>query len=208
MNYQIPKNADIVIGTVNACRKVKNLAMNDAQIDFKRPSASGTAAGPGAAIFIFLFGLPFAGFGVAALVLGISKLVSGSYKDGSMITLFGVIFSSVGFLIMFAAIWGRKKQKQQAVANVRFPDQPWMARPDWAAGKIKATSTTPIFFFLFWSFLAFGISAPIFYKLPQEWQKRQLRRPDCSDFPDRRRVPGHFFIPGMAGTPTLWQLLF
>jgi hypothetical protein len=145
--------------------------MNDAQIDFRRPSASGTAAGPGAAIFIFLFGLPFAGFGVAALVLGISKLVSGSYKDGSMITLFGVIFSSVGFLIMFAAIWGRKKQKQEAAINTRFPGQPWMVRSDWAAGKIKATSVSPIFFYLLWSFLALAISAPIIIQFPKEWQK-------------------------------------
>jgi hypothetical protein len=173
-NGPLQKTADIVIVTVRACRKIgKTTGMNDTQIDFERPTATrpGAVPGPGAAIFLFLFGLPFGGFGVAALVIGISKLIGGFYKDGCMLILFGVIFSSVGFLIMFGSIWGRKKQKEQAAINARFPGQPWMVRADWAAGKIKATSTIPIFFYLLWSFLALAISAPIVYQFPTEWHK-------------------------------------
>lgn len=190
--------------------------MNNAQIDFGRSTPSRPVAGPGAAIFVFLFGLPFAGFGVAALVLGIRKLIEGAYKDGCFITLFGTIFSSVGFLIMFGAIWGRKKQKEQAAIETRFPGQPWMVRSDWAAGKIKATSANPIFFYLLWSFLALAISAPIVCQFPKEWQKGNHAVLIALIFPvvaiyllcysfftwrARRRFGDCFFEPAQTPTP-------
>ena len=96
--------------------------------------------GISATICLMLFATPFAGFGVVALVQGVRKLLAGQSKDGAMLCLFGLIFSSVGFGLMFAAIWSRKKAKQTAELQTRFADKPWMMRADWAGGKIKSSA--------------------------------------------------------------------
>ena len=88
-----------------------------------------------------------------------------------MLCLFGLIFSAVGFGLMFGAVWGWKKSKQTAELQARNPDKPWLARPDWAAGKIKSTSTVPVWFYLLWSFLALAMSAPAMLAIPKEWHK-------------------------------------
>ena len=145
--------------------------MSNPPDDLESRNVSGKSTGIAAVAFLFLFGLPFAGFGVFAAVAGVKKLIAGDIKDGLMLTLFGSLFSLVGFGLMFAAVWGRKKSKQEAEAKARFADKPWLARPDWAAGKIKSTSTVPVGFFLLWSFLALAMSTPAVLAIPKEWQK-------------------------------------
>ena len=113
--------------------------MNGLQFDSENRNSSRKSGGIGATIFLILFATPFAGFGTVALVQGARKWLAGNTKDGPMLCLFGLIFSLVGFGLMFGAIWGRKKLKQQAELQARFPDKPWMTRPDWAEGKIKSS---------------------------------------------------------------------
>ena len=128
-------------------------------------------AGIGAVIFLVLFGLPFAGFGLCALVSGVRKLAAGDLTNGIMLSLFGLIFSGIGFLVMFAGIWGRKKVREAAAMKARFPDKPWMVRQDWADGKIKPVYSSPVWFFLLWSSVALAASAPAVGQIPREWQK-------------------------------------
>ncbi|HUZ07206.1 MAG TPA: hypothetical protein VMV89_06925 [Candidatus Paceibacterota bacterium] len=49
--------------------------------------------------------------------------------------------------------------------------KPWLVRADWAAGKIKPTSTAPVGFLLLWAFLALAMSAPAIHAIPTEWRK-------------------------------------
>jgi hypothetical protein len=151
--------------------KKQTPTMSNPPVDSENRNPSGKSSGISATIFLILFATPFAGFGLFALVQGVRKLIAGQTKDGLMLCLFGLIFSAVGFGLMFGAVWGRKKSKQTAELQARFPDKPWLARADWAAGKIKSTSTAPVGFFLLWSFLALAMSAPAVHAIPVEWRK-------------------------------------
>ena len=142
--------------------------MNDFHLEIGRPRASVKPGGIGAMIFLCLFALPFAGFGLAAFVQGVKKIVTGDYENGAMLGLFGFIFLSVGLGLMAAAIFGRKKLNQTAALQARFADRPWMVRPDWAEGKIKPASTAPVKAYLIWSFMALAITSPALF---------QIRRP-------------------------------
>ena len=152
----------VLTGVVRAFRSPANSAATPAN------SPSGGMAGRA---FMILFSLPFAGFGVFALVQAIRKLVEGDLKNAGFIALFGLIFSSVGFGLMAATIWGGKKQKAEAANQSRNPEKPWLWRDDWAAGKIKPSGVEGQNFFWIWSILALAMSAPALIHLPQEWQK-------------------------------------
>ena len=146
--------------------------MSDPQSDStNRDSTVKAGGGIGGTIFLILFSTPFAGAGLFAFVQGIKKLIAGQTKDGLMLCLFGLVFSAVGFGLMFGAVWGRKKLKQTAELQARNPDKPWLLRPDGAAGKIKSTVTAPIGFLLLWSFLALAMTAPAMFAIPVELKK-------------------------------------
>ncbi len=126
---------------------------NRASSDNRDPA--GKPVGIGATIFLILFATPFAGFGLVALVQGVRKFLAGQSKDGAMLCLFGLIFSSVGLGLMFAAVWGRKKAKQTAELQARLADKPWLVRADWASGKIKSSAMAKPLLYLVMA-LAFG----------------------------------------------------
>ena len=53
---------------------------------------------------MFLFALPFAGFGLFAMWDGVKKIFNGDRSQGIGICLFGLVFACVGFGLMFAAV--------------------------------------------------------------------------------------------------------
>jgi hypothetical protein len=65
----------------------------------------------------------------------------------------------------------RRQNPSPAAGDSPAIAKPWLARADWAAGKIKSTSTAPVGFFLLWSFLALAMSAPAVHAIPVEWRK-------------------------------------
>ena len=143
--------------------------MSDLQFNSENRSPVGKPAGIAATIFLILFATPFAGFGLVALVQGVRKLLAGSGMDGAMLCLFGFILSSVGFGLMFAAVWSRKKAKQAAELQARFPDEPWKLRTDWAAGKIKSSSVSQQLLYLVIALAFCGIGGlGTCLSLPQE----------------------------------------
>src|ERR1700749_2579037 len=112
--------------------------MNDLEFNSGRSNSTGNSSGTGAMIFLILFGTPFAGFGLFALIKGATSLMAGDFRNGIPLGIFGLIFSTVGFGLMAGAAIGRKKSKQKADLQARNPGKPWMTRPDWAEGKIKS----------------------------------------------------------------------
>ncbi len=67
-------------------------------------------------------------------------------------------FGTAGFGLMTFAILGRRKAKQEKTLTAEHPDEPWLCKPDWAAGRIRSssgmTAVVMVAFALFWNAIA------------------------------------------------------
>jgi hypothetical protein len=190
--------------------------MNDMQLDIGR-SNTAKPGGLVVAIFVFLFALPFAGFGLFALATSIKQFAGGGDSNNAIGGLvFGMVFLAVGFGLIALVFWGRKKMNRDAALKARFADRPWMARPDWAEGKIKPTFTIPVAAYLIWSFMAVAVSIPALFQIPKAFQKHEPGILIVLIFPvvacgllvqafvqwrARRRFGDCFFEPAQTPTP-------
>ncbi len=131
------------------------------------PKSGGT---PGAGC-LALFGLPFAGFGVFALVQFVREAQAGKLQQAAMLAIFGLVFSSVGFGLMAGAVYARRRLKQDAAKRARNLDQPWLWRDDWAAGEVRSTGRANVgalwIFTLFWN----AVSSFVWLVVPAELAK-------------------------------------
>ena len=101
-----------------------------------------------------LFGAPFLLGGLAAIWAGLEAWNSGSREDNWWVALVvGAMFTAVGAGIMAAAVYGRRKLREQAELERRYPEQPWMWRPEWAKGRIDSDSRSAMYFA--WGFAGF-----------------------------------------------------
>ncbi len=119
-----------------------------------------------------LFATPFAAFGLFAIWSGIKKLSAGETGQGVGISLFGLVFAAVGFGIMYAAVTASRRQRlaeEKWNAQTDGGKKVWLARDDWAAGKIKSSTTAQvrIIFIVALAFCSFG-TAMSFFVLPGE----------------------------------------
>ncbi len=147
-------------------------AMSDLESNSGRSNSTGKSSGIGAMIFLILLATPFAGFGMFALFKGSAFLIAGNTRDGIPLGLGGLVFSTVGFGLMAAAVIGWKKLKQKAGLQARFPGKPWMTRPDWAEGKIKSSAMAYSNLYLIMGLAFTGIGGlSTFFALPEVWQK-------------------------------------
>src|SRR5205807_1507847 len=98
------------------------------------------------AVFLFLFGLPFFGFGmvVAFAFLSSSPTI---HKSGNPVlgATFGIFFALIGAGLMVGAIFGYQKLKQQAATQAMNPDSPWLWQPDWATGQALGRTRNSVF---------------------------------------------------------------
>jgi hypothetical protein len=86
---------------------------------------------------ICLFALPFAAFGLFALSHAGSFTEQGTGKPIFWLpVLFGVVFSSIGFGLLFLAFFGAKRFAGQQRLQAEHPAEPWLWRADWAAGRV------------------------------------------------------------------------
>ncbi len=146
--------------------------MNELEFSSVRSNSSKNSNGIGATIVLVLFGTPFAGFGLFALVTGIRKFIAGDTRNGLVLCIFGFIFSSIGSAIMLGSIWALKKSRQTAELQSRFADKPWMSRADWAAGKIRSSTMAQPILFLIMAVAFCGLGGLVtFFALPEVWQK-------------------------------------
>jgi hypothetical protein len=125
----------------------------------QRPSIAGS-------VFIGIFGLPFAGMGLAFAILSAR---SATNMVGWVGIIFGLFFACIGFGLMAGAVFGYKKLSQQAALQEASPDKPWVWREDWAAGRANGSdprvNITVWFFTLFWDFISIFISGAVLPKL-------------------------------------------
>jgi hypothetical protein len=146
-----------------------NQAMSDLQFNPGKSDPPAKSAGIFSAVFLFLFGLPFLGIGIFAIKKAVSKFIEGKTKDALMLGLFGLIFASAGLGMMFLSVWARKKSQQDAELKALHPDQPWLLRADWAAGRIKSSTSAQVKMYSIMALAFCGIGAMYtFAALPKE----------------------------------------
>jgi hypothetical protein len=90
-------------------------------------------------LLIGLFGLPFACFGLFAFSQAIKLM--GAPVIGQSVwfpLMFGLIFSTVGFGLIYLALTGRKRYARQQYLQGEHPAEPWLWRDDWASGRVKS----------------------------------------------------------------------
>ena len=117
---------------------------------------------------LFVFGLPFASFGLIALSTAIRRMLTGTSKGPVWLGLiFGIVFSGIGLGLMFAAILGGRFLKRQQRAQAEHPAEPWLWREDWAQG--RANSKTRPGMIGAWVFAALwnAVSMPVLVFVPR-----------------------------------------
>jgi len=120
-------------------------------------------------LVLCLFALPFAGFGLFAFSEAIRLTHAGPGNPPFWYPLlFGVVFSGVGFGLIFVAIFGEKWAQRKQRLQVEHPTEPWLWREDWAQGRVNSKTRTNMItgwtFAIFWN----AISIPVaFLVLPQ-----------------------------------------
>ena len=120
--------------------------------------SSTSAVGKAVGVFFFLFGLPFAAFGLWAYSQAFQLI--GAPPGGQSFWypfMFGTIFSGIGFGFMFLAIAGNRKYSRKLRVRAEHPAEPWLWRDDWAAGRVKSNTkgsmVTAWVFAIFWNLI-------------------------------------------------------
>lgn len=124
---------------------------------------------------LVLFLLPFAAVGAVTSLLAVQRAAAGSWQEALFYGLFALTFGGVGFGGIAVGLAGRRKLKEQAALESRYPDQPWLWRSDWASGRIVDSSRVTMFiawvFAAFWNLISFptgflGVRAAIHEEKP------------------------------------------
>ncbi|HUS38130.1 MAG TPA: DUF3592 domain-containing protein [Pirellulales bacterium] len=83
-------------------------------------------------------------------------------------SLFAVLFGSVGFGLLFWSVFSVKLEQQENKLVAEFPDQPWKQKPAWADGKVHSSNKRVLLaalgFAAFWNL----VSAPVLFFVPAE----------------------------------------
>jgi hypothetical protein len=92
----------------------------------------------GGAVFLTLFGLPFAGAGLAFIYTQL--VVRGNHSTFEMVAavLFGSVFVCIGGGLIYAAVSGYNRMQKQAAVEESNPLTPWLWRTDWAERRAES----------------------------------------------------------------------
>jgi len=114
------------------------------------------------AVFLFLFGLPFFGFGLFAAFAFLSSSPA-IHKSGDPIAgaVFASVFALIGAGLMFGAVYGYQRLKQDEATKEANPNSPWLWRPDWATNRALSRNRNSIFGWWIGTVLVSMIAVPI-----------------------------------------------
>jgi hypothetical protein len=121
-----------------------------------------------------LFALPFVIGGLLAIsqALGLTHADKGNMPFWLLLC-FGLVFSGVGFGLIFAVLYGGRYAQRQQRLQAEHPAEPWLWRADWAQGransKTRGSAIAGWVFAIFWN----AVSMPIaFLVLPQALRQK------------------------------------
>jgi len=117
---------------------------------------------------LYLFALPFCAFGVFALATAVGYVRAGNPAQAAYGALFAIIFGGVGFGLVYALRRGRRMMEGRDRLRAAHPDEPWLWREDWAAGRIPASIGNSPFLLGGFAAFCFVIAAPVVYQIPRE----------------------------------------
>ena len=137
-------------------------------------TALSSASGKFGFVILCLFGLPFAGFGLFAFSMAIRQFVAPTSTQSFLYPMvFGVIFSGVGFGLMYLAIAGNKSYSRQLNLQGEHPSEPWLWREDWAAGRVKSRTEGNMVmswvFAIFWNLISWTVAI---FAIPQALKQK------------------------------------
>jgi len=126
---------------------------------------------PGAVILVCLFLVPFFLAGGSFLIQGIGQVLEGNPGDGWPTTGFAVIFLLMASGFLSLVIFGYRKSRATSRRVESFRRTPWMDRPEWADGRIKAGRGRRVLFM--WAMAVFwnAVSSPLLFIFREEWEK-------------------------------------
>jgi hypothetical protein len=113
-------------------------------------------------VFLCLFALPFALGGLFAISHAIRLWQSGSQTSPIWpLALFGVVFSAIGFGLIFLAVYGSKRVQRQQRLEAEHPAEPWLWREDWAQGRANSqtrnNTVAAWVFAVFWNIVSMPV---------------------------------------------------
>lgn len=116
------------------------------------------------AVFAFLFGLPFFGFGLFFAFAMLSSTPA-IHKSGDPIAgaAFGLVFALIGAGLMFGAIYGYQKLKENEATKAANPNSPWLWRDDWTTSRSLSESRNSIIGWWIGTIMVSMIVAPIMW---------------------------------------------
>ncbi|MCA9114058.1 MAG: DUF3592 domain-containing protein [Planctomycetaceae bacterium] len=90
------------------------------------------------------------------------------YGKLAFMGLFGVIFGGVGFGILIGSRWAEKKRQKKLAADDEHPGEPWLAREDWAAGRVRPSGWLGIAVLGGMGLFCILLSSPAVVAIPSE----------------------------------------
>ena len=117
---------------------------------------------------LYLFALPFGGFGLFALMWSIRYLLAGNLAMTAYTAMFALVFGGVGFGLIYAFRRGAQLAQARDRLRAANPDQPWLWREDWVAGRIPASIGNSALMLCGCAILCFAASAPVVYAIPHD----------------------------------------
>jgi hypothetical protein len=135
-----------------------------------------TRPSKGAQAFPVIFGLIFMALGLSfagGFLFSDPSRVHGNRWVGALI---GGFFALIGGGIICAGIYGTRKLKEQAAAEVTNPRSPWLWRKDWAASRAESKNRNQAFGLWAAAIFANAIVLTLaFTSLPQLWRTSDPR---------------------------------
>src|SRR5271169_4059261 len=114
-------------------------------------------------VVLCLFALPFAVGGLFAISSAIGLTQTGPGNSPVWLLLvFGVLFSGVGFGLMFVAFYGAERVGRQQRLEAEHPTEPWLWREDWAQGRVNSKTRSNAIagwvFAIFWNLVSMPVA--------------------------------------------------
>jgi hypothetical protein len=97
-----------------------------------------TQPSKGAALFLVLFGLPFLGAGLFFIFMQLAIPGSSGTEGKATGIMFASVFVIIGAGLIYAAVGGYGRLKQQAAIEESNPLSPWLWRMDWASRRAES----------------------------------------------------------------------